>query len=235
MAINKVEYGDRTLIDLTQDTVTPETLLEGETAHEKTGELIRGTHVPFSGQYEDLQGKPETFPPSAHNQSANSITSGTFAGQVAAPSDNQNPAAYCLRNSKLSNNGEKPTVNGEITVGYDGKPSSVMVNGTVYPIGTVGRPQIDTIVGKEVIDGEQIPFTNFIATYDLVLVSASFSDSDDFGSVVIRPSDVQTSNYRVHIPIGTGRYFINVYVNAKYQRVECDGYSCYLKVSGIRF
>lgn len=43
MAVNKVEYGDETLIDLTEDTVTPETLLQGETAHDKTGAQITGT------------------------------------------------------------------------------------------------------------------------------------------------------------------------------------------------
>ena len=43
MAINKVEYGGKTLIDLTQDTVTPETLVKGTTAHDKSGEQIVGT------------------------------------------------------------------------------------------------------------------------------------------------------------------------------------------------
>lgn len=45
MAINKVVYGDDTLIDLTEDTVTAETLLEGETAHDRSGNLITGQVV----------------------------------------------------------------------------------------------------------------------------------------------------------------------------------------------
>lgn len=40
--INKVEYGGETLIDLTGDTVTPQTLLEGATAHDKSGASITG-------------------------------------------------------------------------------------------------------------------------------------------------------------------------------------------------
>ena len=40
---NKVEYGDKTLIDLTADTVTPSSLLQGYTAHDNTGALITGT------------------------------------------------------------------------------------------------------------------------------------------------------------------------------------------------
>ena len=42
MAINKVIYQGDTLIDLTSDTVTPETLAQGVTAHAKNGEIITG-------------------------------------------------------------------------------------------------------------------------------------------------------------------------------------------------
>lgn len=43
MAVNKVNYGDETLIDLTSDTVTADTLLEGVTAHNSAGNAISGT------------------------------------------------------------------------------------------------------------------------------------------------------------------------------------------------
>ena len=43
MAINKVEYGGNTLIDLTSDSVTPENLLPGVTAHDASGKKITGT------------------------------------------------------------------------------------------------------------------------------------------------------------------------------------------------
>lgn len=43
MAINKVIYRGNTLIDLTNDTVAPETLFQGATAHSKSGEIIIGT------------------------------------------------------------------------------------------------------------------------------------------------------------------------------------------------
>lgn len=49
MAVNKVEYGGRTLIDLTGDTVTPETLVRGATAHNAAGELIEGENPGSSG------------------------------------------------------------------------------------------------------------------------------------------------------------------------------------------
>lgn len=43
MAINKVVYGNNVLVDLTNDTVSPENLQSGATAHSKSGNLIRGT------------------------------------------------------------------------------------------------------------------------------------------------------------------------------------------------
>ncbi len=42
MAYNKVIYGGKTLMDLTGDSVTPDKLLAGETAHDKSGEAISG-------------------------------------------------------------------------------------------------------------------------------------------------------------------------------------------------
>lgn len=45
MAINKVIYGGRTLIDLTTDTVTASALSKGVTAHDKRGVLITGTNA----------------------------------------------------------------------------------------------------------------------------------------------------------------------------------------------
>lgn len=45
MAINKVVYGDQTLVDLTSDTVSPDKLLSGETAHDRSGNQISGSVV----------------------------------------------------------------------------------------------------------------------------------------------------------------------------------------------
>ena len=44
MSINKVIYGGRTLIDLSSDTVTPDSLLKGVTAHKKDGSVIIGSY-----------------------------------------------------------------------------------------------------------------------------------------------------------------------------------------------
>ena len=45
MGINKVQYGNTTLIDLTSDTVTADKLMQGYTAHDRTGAVITGTNT----------------------------------------------------------------------------------------------------------------------------------------------------------------------------------------------
>lgn len=42
-AVSKVVFNSNTLIDLTQDTVSPSTLADGVTAHDSSGECIVGT------------------------------------------------------------------------------------------------------------------------------------------------------------------------------------------------
>ncbi len=46
MAVNKVVYGGDTLIDLSADTVTPETLRQGATAHDRAGNPVTGVYAP---------------------------------------------------------------------------------------------------------------------------------------------------------------------------------------------
>lgn len=43
MAVNKVIYNGRTLIDLSNDTVSADVLREGETAHMANGVIVTGT------------------------------------------------------------------------------------------------------------------------------------------------------------------------------------------------
>lgn len=55
MAVNKVEINGETKLDLTQDTVAPENLLSGATAHNAAGEQITGTYAPpVSGEPGDI-------------------------------------------------------------------------------------------------------------------------------------------------------------------------------------
>ena len=48
MTVNKVALNGEVKLDLTADTVTPETLLKGMTAHNAAGELITGVYEPMN-------------------------------------------------------------------------------------------------------------------------------------------------------------------------------------------
>lgn len=69
MGVNKVVYSNTTLIDLTGDTVTADTLAEGVVAHDKRGERIVGTMVATGGTSENyitevgvmIDGEPVTI------------------------------------------------------------------------------------------------------------------------------------------------------------------------------
>lgn len=73
MAINKVEFGDQTLIDLTGDTVTPEDVLEGKTFHTKSGDASVGTAGPYAGS--DTNGGPATTAKKLFGQDTRSVNS----------------------------------------------------------------------------------------------------------------------------------------------------------------
>lgn len=46
MEKNKIIYGGDVLLDLTNDTVSSDTLIQGITAHDKSGQIITGNLVP---------------------------------------------------------------------------------------------------------------------------------------------------------------------------------------------
>lgn len=56
MGINKVQYGNTTLIDLTSDTVTADKLLQGYTAHDRSGVQITGTATQGGSVTQDQDG-----------------------------------------------------------------------------------------------------------------------------------------------------------------------------------
>lgn len=83
MNTNKVDYFGRTIIDLTSDTVTPETLLKGYTAHGANGELIEGQYIAEAAG-EGGAGLPDTivagdtpvlYNPNSYHATKTSLTS----------------------------------------------------------------------------------------------------------------------------------------------------------------
>lgn len=88
MAVNKVTYGGRTLIDISDSTVTPSKLAKGVIAYTASGERIVGTAT-VEPTYTDLFDK-STVLLNARSNSSNKIVSsnGTFiTGKIALPDD----------------------------------------------------------------------------------------------------------------------------------------------------
>ena len=75
MAVNKVVYGTTVLVDLTEDTVTPDKLLKGATAHDASGEPITGTLEAGSGGFSD--NNCEAYHIKSKSATLNFKTSGT--------------------------------------------------------------------------------------------------------------------------------------------------------------
>lgn len=73
-------------------------------------------------QIEDLNANMDVLDAKARelsDKSADTITAGTFAGQVVANSAGQTSSTSLLRNSKLVSTETNPTVNGEIYWTYE--------------------------------------------------------------------------------------------------------------------
>lgn len=80
MGINKVVYGNQTLVDLTEDSVSSENLLEGETAHDRSGARIVGTLSDFTGATSQAAGTHGLVPaPAAGEESKFLKGDGTWA------------------------------------------------------------------------------------------------------------------------------------------------------------
>ena len=59
-SVNKIIYGGNVLLDLTGDTVTPQTLAQGATAHNAAGEQIMGTNPGASGDMKKSDYDPDS-------------------------------------------------------------------------------------------------------------------------------------------------------------------------------
>ena len=59
-SVNKIIYGGNVLLDLTGDTVTPQTLAQGATAHNAAGEKIGGTNPGASGDMKKSDYDPDS-------------------------------------------------------------------------------------------------------------------------------------------------------------------------------
>jgi len=127
MEINKVTFGDTTLIDLTEDTVTAGAMLNGVTAHNKAGVRVTGTILSKTSSDLSVSGATVVAPAGYYGSSASKSISGGAATTPATtittnPTVSINSSTGVVTATYTGSSSVTPTVTaGYITTGTSGK------------------------------------------------------------------------------------------------------------------
>ena len=137
MAINKVVYGNETLLDLTNDTVSSEALVEGATAHGKDGEVVVGTN-PYKKAETDATVDAQAGLIAQIKSALNGKAAGNGSGGIALPQLTTPATASDILLGKEAINGSGTKITGTIQSKSDNDLSvsgaAVTVPSGYYPI-----------------------------------------------------------------------------------------------------
>jgi len=162
MAVNKVTYGGNTLIDLTSDSVTPETLASGVTAHDKSGNIINGLATRISVTQEAGQSESLVMSQKAVTDLVNDAlgeNSGTSYETVDSVEDMTDTSkSYVLSTTGTiwayrTETGIKtvPNFTNLIKFGSDGNPTNVTLNQRLNSSGTTSAAEGSFVINDYIL------------------------------------------------------------------------------------
>ena len=154
MAYNKVIYGGSTLIDLTEDTITASDLLDGVTAHDKSGASITGNIASKTSSNLTVSGATVTAPsgyyPSQVSKSVATGSASTPATTITAnPSISVNSSGLITATTSATQN-----ITPSVSAGYisSGTAGTVTVNGSnTSQLTTLGATTYNTSTTNQTI------------------------------------------------------------------------------------
>lgn len=176
MSINKVIYGDSTLIDLTSDSVTASALMSGVTAHDSSGALVTGTIAAKTSADITVAG-PTVTVPSGYYGSSVSTNVASGSAKVNSVVAAMNPTISFDSNTGIFSaiNRSGFVVSGTVTSGYITSITSgnVTVNGSsTYQLPTKSSSDI-TVSGPTVA----VPSGYYTANNSVTIPQASINSS----------------------------------------------------------
>lgn len=165
MGINKVNYGNTTLIDISEDTVTAGSMLSGTTAHDNSGAAITGTIASKSSSDLTASGATVTVPAGYYaSQASKAVASGSAGTPTATKGTVSNHAVSVT-----------PSV----------------TNTTGYITGSTKTGTAVTVSASELVSGDLAITSNGtgidVATYSTV--SVNVSSSANLREIEIVPSE----------------------------------------------